>query len=228
MFGYDCKKRFNFIVDWYPTALSIRKTKGEGTGDLPIHGAFKTIKYLYEGGCPEACEEYLAMFNASAFFKMFLAASMKHYPQRLGFLFAKDENDVTAFDLAVDLLGVESALCTVRECIPQDDEYPILHKVLKHKPEHLNMFVWSYPDSIFQRTAKGRLLLHTALANGLKLSGGLMLMINSPEDSILRRDPITGLFPFMMAARGHDVDLTTVYYLIRRKPSLLIDAKDKG
>ena len=33
-------------------------------------------------------------------------------------------------------------------------------------------------------------------------------------------DPVTDLYPFMMAASGEKSDLDTIYYLLKRKPSL--------
>ncbi len=129
----------------------------------------------------------------------------------------------TSYPATVEVMGLKDTLAVVRECIPQEDERPILHKVLKNAPHHFNEFVRSYPDAVFDRNAKGRLLLHTALAQCIKLSGCLMLAISCPEGAIHEFDPVTGLSPFMMAAVGTDTDLTTIFYLIRRKPGILID-----
>lgn len=193
-------------------------------GNLPVHSAFKIIRHYFEVQCPSDCVEVLSTFNVSAAFDMIFAACIGHFPQYLGFLFAKDEDGVTTFDLAVERIGFKGVLSITQLHITQEMHLPILHKVLQFVPQHFNVFCRCYPDGIYERNVQGRLLLHTALSHGLQLSGGLLLTINAPEEAVSEIDPVTGLLPFMMAAVGEDSDLTTIYFVLTRKPKVLIDA----
>ena len=67
------------------------------------------------------------------------------------------------------------------------------------------------------RNQSGR-LLHTAMAHGMKLSGDLILLMNCPRGAIFDKDPVTGLYPFMLMAEGTKCDLATLFYLLQSNP----------
>ena len=66
-----------------------------------------------------------------------------------------------------------------------------------------------------------RYVLHTAAENGLAWNKGLNCIVNSNKAILERRDKITGLIPFMLAASGERSDLNSVFELLRGNPGPL-------
>jgi hypothetical protein len=70
--------------------------------------------------------------------------------------------------------------------------------------------------------ATGRYPLHTALACRHKWDGGVKELFQRAPEVLLISDPITGVYPFQLAAipvRDTLVDLDTVFHLLRAQPS---------
>ena len=221
------QEQFDFLADWHPKGLKVRYPamhNPNSSGNLPIHHGLYYMLELNSNSdlIPEECRDIaMTLPNEPDFFRLVLRAGMRHYPRHFGFLFGRSESGATAFHLAVKTDGLKKTMSTIRECIPPEEQHShILHKVLKHAPEHFNAFIGIYPDWVFDKGDNGRLLLHSALAFGVKLSGELMLTLNTPQTAIAEKDPITGLYPFMLASRGSRSDLNTAYYLVRRDPTI--------
>ena len=156
-------------------------------------------------------------------FAMALKAGMKHFPDDLGFLFEKEDDDdgKTMCQLAFEKIGKDEALRVIRECIPVSADYPILHHVIKNAPEYMNDFARRYPSAIFLRDENGRLFHHVALSSGRNLQNASMLLLKLRDDELEEKDPLTDLYPFMNAASAEVPDLETIYYLLRRNPSVV-------
>ena len=73
------------------------------------------------------------------------------------------------------------------------------------------------------KDGKGRHLLHVAVKSGLKLSGNLLMMIHSNKTCIGEKDPVTNLYPFMLAATSgrKKKELTTIYKLLSLRPEII-------
>ena len=221
------QEQFDFLADWHPEGLKVRYPpmhNPNSSGNLPIHHGLYYMLELNSNSdlIPEECRDIaMTLPNEPDFFRLILRAGMRHYPRHFGFLFGKSESGATAFHLAVKTDGLKKTMSTIRECIPPEEHHShILHKVLKHAPEYFNAFIGIYPDWVFDKGENGRLLLHSALAFGMKLSGELMLTLSTPQTAIAEKDPMTGLYPFMLASRGRQNDLNTAYYLLRRDPTI--------
>jgi hypothetical protein len=94
------------------------------------------------------------------------------------------------------------------------------------------------------RWGGGRLPLHLAIANGrgwTPVTGGLIHLVEYEPTTIRERDPVTRLFPFMLAAATAaaaesntpaiiqdktDATATTIYELLRLDPSLVVIVAD--
>ncbi len=193
----DSVDLFNFLVDWYPDALKIYHD-----GQLPIHSA--------------------AEYNEESF-RHVLRAGMKHHPDELGFLFARSEEGETAIAQAMKTFTCNSLMNIIQNCIPPDeDHHPILHQVIRHEPEFIRHFTLRYPMATFKRDRNGRLPLHIALECGIEWSVDLVLMINSGSTALQKKkDPVTGLYLFMLAASKPRSNLTAIYHLLRSHPDVI-------
>merc|ERR1712154_234217 len=79
-----------------------------------------------------------------------------------------------------------------------------------------------------------QLPIHVAAMMGLKWTDGFGYIMNTYLPAISIKDPVTGLYPFMLAAASCDVDsssdkeerqssadLTVIFELLREKPDLM-------
>ncbi len=56
----------------------------------------------------------------------------------------------------------------------------------------------------------------------LKLSEALLMMIHCDRKCLEEKDPVTNLYPFMLASTsGYPKDLTTIYNLLRYCPGVM-------
>ena len=102
-------------------------------------------------------------------------------------------------------------------------QVPILHHVSKYVPQLLNEFSIRYTSAIYMRDSEGRNLNQAMLASGKTMfkSNGLYFLQTLTDDHVREIDPVTDLYPFMVAASGNTSDLSAVYVLSRRNPSLV-------
>ncbi len=104
------------------------------------------------------------------------------------------------------------------------------------KPDMIREIVDAFPlhSSLKCDSGAGRFVLHHAIARGMKWEEGLDTLLHANEAVLCRMDHLTGLYPFMLAAstvstastasgpvsiNGGDVDLETVYNLLRTNPN---------
>ena len=193
--------RFDFLADWCPEGL-----KTHTYNRLPTIHAF--IKYNDEIEC----------------LSVFLKASLKHHPNDLGLLFQKDSEGQTACQRAFEHeeFGKDETLKAIGELIPFDDpKLPILHHVAKHAPQYMEDFACRYRSATYFRDCEGRTLHQTTLASGHKtFNNNAMFFLQMSDEQVREIDPGSDLYPFMVAASGQTSDLSAVYALLRRNPSL--------
>jgi len=193
------KARFEYLLDWDPHAVKESEDH---------YSLLRRVLY----------DESNVRIDR---FAMALKAGMKHFPDDLGFLFDKDDDGKTNCQLAFEKLGKDEALGVIQECIPVGANYPILHHVIKNAPELRNDFARRYTSAIFLRDENGRLFHHVALSSGTNLQNDPMIILQMTDDKVNEKDPVTDLYPFMNAASANVPDLETIYYLLRRNPSVL-------
>ncbi len=193
--------RLHYFLDTYPEVLSIPQT----CDDLPIHPS----NYFYDADI--------------SVFTTILTVGMKYYPENFGFLFKHNNFGARAITQAINMFGKENTLQVISNVISPNEDYPILHQVIRFTPGLIDDFVYRYPDAVYLKDRKGRHLLHVAAKSGLKLSPSLLLMIHSNKECIEKIDPVTNLYPFMLAATspGRKKDLTTIYKLLSLRPEII-------
>ncbi len=232
-------------------------------GLAPANSSLQRLDYLSEtfpkalsiplsyGGLPIDVSNYYDSAGIDVFATL-LKTGMKYYPESFGFLFKRNGNGAMAINQAIYRFGKDEVFKTIRNVIPPTKDYPILHPVIQYTPNLFDDFVYRYPDAIFFKDGRGRQLLHVAAKSGAKLSGSLLLMIHSNKASIEERDPVTNLYPFMLAASsrrlmdsttifdifftrpeiffslGRKKDLTTIYKLLSLRPDLISRCINNG
>jgi len=105
--------------------------------------------------------------------------------------------------------------------IPADANYPVLHHVIKHAPQYLKDFTMRYSSAAYLRVEKQRAFHHVALHSGTSFKTNALFVLHMSDEEIEERDPVTDLYPFAIAASAETPDLSTIYCLLRRNPSLL-------
>jgi len=191
--------RFEYLVDWDPQGLK---------GDVG-HAS------LIWGVLDEESNKKIDRFA------MALKAGMKHFPDDLGFLFEKGNDGKTICQLAFENLDKDGALRVIQECIPVSANYPFLHHVIMNAPEYMKDFARMYPSATFLRDENGRSFHHVALSSGRNLKNDPMIILQLTDDKVEEKDPVTDLHPFMNAASAEVPDVETIYYLLRRNPSVV-------
>jgi hypothetical protein len=209
------KKRFDFLADWCPEGL-----KTHTYNRLPLIHAVIESSDLSLGVIAECLP-------------VFLKASLKHHPNDLGLLFQKDSEGQTACERAFEpcerafehereRYGKDETLTAIGGLIPFDDpKLPILHHVAKHAPQYMEDFACRYRSATYFRDCEGRTLHQTTLASGHKtFNNNAMFFLQMSDEQVREIDPGSDLYPFMVAASGQTCDLSAVYALLRRNPSL--------
>ena len=192
------KMRFEYLAEWDPDCLMTDTYQG-----LPLsHAVIRTPKTR---------------------FTIFLTTSLKHHPQHLGLLFQKDSSGKTAYERAIEKHGNDYTINTIaKTCIPTDTHLPILHHVIKDAPKHINAFSSRYLSAMYLRDEDGRSFKQAAIASGsttVKNDGLFFAMMT--DDDIAELDPVTNQYPFLTSAACKASDLSTVYVLLSKNPSLL-------
>ena len=199
--------RLEYLVSICPQALSIILP----SGDLPIQNPNYDLQY------PDI-------------FRVLLKAGMRHYPDSFGFLFKRSGTGRRPITQAISKYGKKETLQTIQEIILPNEEHPILHYVIRYTPKLIDYFIQRYPRAVHLKDRKGRHLLHVSVKSGFKLSGHLLMMIHSNKACIAEKDPVTNLYPFMLAATSgrNKKSLTTVYMLLSLRPEIISKCIDKG
>jgi len=155
-------------------------------------------------------------------FNIFLTTSLKHHPQHLGLLFQKDSSGKTACERAIDKYGKDETFNAIKQCIPEDTTLPILHHVIRDAPKYTNDFTSRYLKALHSRDENGRTQMQAAIASDSKtLKNNSIFIGRMTDDEIAELDPVTKQYPFLTCATHDTSDLSTIYVLLSRNPSLL-------
>jgi hypothetical protein len=198
-----CQLRFDYLAEMDPEALKQRRKNGKTI----IHGVIIN-----------------APRDSTETFQLFLATALKHHPHDIGLLFQTNDEGETAFECALKKYGNAATFGAIEQCIPLDgaEQLPILHRVVENAPQNLNEFAKRYPSSKFIRDNNGRVLHQTDLASGGRtFDQDPMFFLDMSDEQVRELDPGTGLYPFMVTASGETSDLSAVYHLLKRNPSLV-------
>jgi hypothetical protein len=192
------KMRFEYLTEWDPDSLMAMTPQG-----LPnMHCVIK--------------------YRDLASFTMYLRTSLKYYPQQIGCLFQKDSDGETAIRSAIEKHGTDKTFKAIKDCIPTDTTLPILHHAAKEAPEYFNNFSARYPSAIHLRHENGRSFTQAQLAAGTKtFENDCFFFLRLSDDEIAEVDPVTKQYPFLIAATVGTGNLSTVYHLLSKNPSLL-------
>jgi hypothetical protein len=87
-------------------------------------------------------------------------------------------------------------------------------------PSVIEILVTAAPETARFRDRNGRLPLQLAIANCKKWTSGVKALVAAYPDAIMLHDPLTDLFPFMLAASVQKGGCTTIFELLRANPSL--------
>jgi len=155
-------------------------------------------------------------------FTMYFQTALKYHPQHLGFLFQKDDSGQTAFERFVKIYGNDTTFNVIKQCIPIDTKLPILHHVIKDAPQFMNDFSLRYISTMYLRDADGRTFKQAAIASGSKtFKNDSVFFGMMTDDEIAELDPVTNQYPFLTCAACETSDLSTIYFLLSKNPSLL-------
>jgi hypothetical protein len=193
------KMRFEYLAEWDPDSLMTGTRKG-----LPY------IHYI------------INKYQSLSSFTIYLRTSLKNYPQHIGCLFKKDNDGKTAVRSAIEKHCTDKTFKAIHDCIPTDTTLPILHHAMKDAPEYFNDFSVRYPSAIYLRNENGRSFTQAQLAAGTKtFENDCLLFLRLSDDEIAEVDPVTKQYPFLTAATTGTGNLSTVYFLLSKNPSLL-------
>ena len=193
------RQRFDFLCDWCPDGM-----KNDQYRHLPIIHSVIT-------------------YDPIEYFAMFLKAATKHHSIEASLLFQTDNDGTTACERAFKMYGKNETMQVIGNCIPFDDpQIPILHHVAKHAPQLMNDFIIRYVSAAYLRDSDGRNLDQAMLASGkMTFQNDGSYFVRLSDDQVREIDPATDLYPCMVAASGETSDLSAVFVLLRRNPSLV-------
>ena len=194
------KQRFDFLYDWCPEGLKDYRYE-----NLPMIHAL--IKHKFK----------------SSFVKI-LEVAFTNHKEGVDLLFQTDDDGITACERAVDQFGSDETMEVIGKHIPiGNPQFPILHHVAKHAPKLLNDFLIRYTSDGYSKDVDGRNLDQTILASGKTTfqNSGMYFIRTLSDEQVGEIDPVTKLYPFMVAASGETSDLSAVYVLMGRNPSLV-------
>ena len=179
-------------------------------------------QHRYQGGT--ITHVIINSHDSTENFQLFLTTALKHHPEDIGLLFQKDATGKTAFERALNKYGNEATFGAIEQYIPLDgaEQLPILHHVVENAPQYLNEFGTRYPSSMFIRDKNGRTIHQTELALGIRqFDQDSMFFLRMSDEQVREIDPGTDLYPFMVSASGETSNLSAVYHVLRRNPSLV-------
>ena len=88
--------------------------------------------------------------------------------------------------------------------------------------QYTNDFTSRYLNAIHSRDENGRTLTQAAIASGSKtLKNDSVFIGRMRDDEIAELDPVTKQYPFLTCATHDSSDLSTIFVLLSKNPSLL-------
>jgi len=162
-------------------------------------------------------------------FSSFLKTALRYHPNDLGLLFQKDHEGQTSCERAFKKYGRNETMSAIGDLIPFDDpKVPILHHVAKDVPQCMKDFACKCLSASYFRDCQGRTLHQATLTSGNKtFIDDPIFFLGMSDEQVREIDLGRDLYPFMVAASGETYDLSAVYALLKRNPSLAHRNKPK-
>ena len=85
---------------------------------------------------------------------------------------------------------------------------------------HVQKIFQEYPDMVHKTDSHGRLTLHHAVSSSSASSESIMDLLQANPMGASARNPVTGLYPFMLA--GSIVNVDGSFSLLLANPSLVV------
>lgn len=100
------------------------------------------------------------------------------------------------------------------------DYIPLHHSRLHSATEVIHILLHHEPKAAKMALPNGQLLLIVVLEKSLSWNNGLNKLVSAYPDSLIRRDPLSRLYPSLWAA-SLDAELRTIFLLVRLHPDLI-------
>lgn len=117
---------------------------------------------------------------------------------------------------------IQKFLRCINQVMKKNDA-PLLHAIIRSDLCHkVHLFLPTFKWCIQMKDKDGRIPIQTALMRKQSCSLSIICtLLDHQKTSISIKDPVTGLYPFELAALTGDLDVC--YYLLRQKPDLAYD-----
>ncbi len=183
-----------FLSEYDPSMLYRRTSKG---GCLPIHfsQSLGMVSLLLERA-----------FDANP------------NDDTIGGLFAKNDDGKMPIDHILSQHNKENVWLCISRTLSKHKDVPILHQVIRNAPLYVDKIIENFPHSCYLRDQKGRLPVHVALETGMKWSVSLISIMHANSNHLSDIDPVTGFYPFVLAACEPSSDLRTIDHLLHLHP----------
>ncbi len=136
-----------------------------------------------------------------------------------------DHNRVVLRDI-ISKNGKKKAWDAIEKELSPYKDIPILHRVIEHAPDQIMEVVSRFPHASFLRDENNRLPIHIALEKGIEWSVELVAIMNANMSHLNQKDPVTGYYPFALAAEEPRCDLRTIYHLLKMHPGQIESGMD--
>ena len=121
-------------------------------------------------------------------------------------------------DLSDEGYLLEDRIHGDENCDNRDDDE---HHMDELQPSVVEILIAASSDSACVPNSLGRLPLHLAIASGKKWENGVEAILHAYPDALTMQDPLTRLYPFLLAAECQTSETNTIFELIRTNPALL-------
>lgn len=183
-----------FLSEYNPSVLYRRTSKG---GCLPIHFS-----------------QSLGMVS------LLLERAIEANPNNdtIGGLFAKNDDGKMPIDHILSQHNKDNVWNCISQALSKHKDIPILHQVIRNAPIYVDKIIENFPHSCYLRDRNGRLPVHVALETGMKWSVSLISIMHANLSHLSDIDPVTGFYPFVLAACEPSSDLRTINHLLHLHP----------
>ena len=107
-----------------------------------------------------------------------------------------------------------------------DENYAFLHQHFSHPTVQIDQMLQKFPEISQAVDSNGRIPLHHATASEYVCDRTVDLLLEANRIGVSRVDPVTGLYPFMLASTCKNDDVGIAFKLLVADPSLVGGALD--
>ncbi len=130
----------------------------------------------------------------------------------------RNEETVTTLHNMIERNGEDTTWNLIEEMLSRYTDIPILHRVIKHAPDQILNTIQRFPQAVFIRDNDNRLPIHVALEEGMQWCFELVSILNANISHLKDKDPVTGFYPYALAASEPSCDLKTIIHLLKLYP----------